>query len=64
MQATFKKYFVFKLHQAQDEEKRQLVELRNVLKSVCDTENNTGKSQANVYSLHQLQVNNNSFSFF
>ncbi|XP_078481447.1 zinc finger protein Ci-ArfGAP-11 [Ciona intestinalis] len=47
------------LRQAQDEERRQLVELKTILKtSVSDPDNTpSGKSQANVYNLHQLQGN-------
>jgi len=37
------------------------VELRNVLRSVCETENTAGKTQANVYNLHQLQVQSKNF---
>uniref|UniRef100_H2Y6R6 ArfGAP with SH3 domain, ANK repeat and PH domain-containing protein n=1 Tax=Ciona savignyi TaxID=51511 RepID=H2Y6R6_CIOSA len=46
------------LRQAQEEERRQLVELKSVLKtSVSDENNSSGKGQANVYNLHQLQGN-------
>lgn len=48
-------YTILQVRQSQDEEKRQLVELKNLLKTSVNEGEPPGKNSS-VYNLHQLQV--------